>query len=113
MAITTGLFQTFHRPVVYSYVLGSGEVNSGYIQIFTNPRNIGNLALASTQVYTSGGVDKTANVKAIYTPSYTATSGVILGGVTFSPGSVVSGVLTVTPSAPAFGDIVNAAIVYL
>ena len=108
------LYTTFHKPIVYSYVCGSGEASSGYVQIFTNPRVVGNLALASTQIYSSGGVDKTGGVKAVYTPSYTTTSGTLFNGASFSSGSVVSGVLTVTPSGSiTYGDIINAAIVFI
>lgn len=99
---TTGLSKSYHRPVVYSYVLGSGEVGSGYIQIYTAPYNVGNLAVVSAQIYSSGGVDKTANVKVVYTPSSLTSSG-----------TISSGIITVTPSSPAYLDTINLGVVYL
>ena len=113
MAIITGLTQTFHRPVFYGYVCGSGEASSGYVNIYLNPRVIGDLIIIGTQVYTSGGVDKTGGCQTVYTPSYTAISGVVLNNVAFTSGSVVSGVLTVTPSSIVFGDIILLDVVYV
>ena len=108
------LNKTFHRPVFFGYLCLSGEVSSGYVNIYLNPRVIGGSIVVGTQIYSSGGVDKTSGVKTIYTPSYTTTSGAMLNGNIFNSGSVVSGVLTITPNGSiTYGDTIALQVAYL
>jgi len=96
--------QSYHRPSFYQYICGSGEVSSGYVEIFTAPYNVGQLAAVDFQVYTSGGVEKTNGGKSVYTPS-----ALVVGS-----GIVSSGVVTITPaSSIAYADVINVSVVYL
>jgi len=96
--------QSYHRPSFYQYTCGSGEVSSGYVEIFTNPYNVGQDAAMNVQVYTSGGVVKTTGASAVYTPSANVVAS----------GTVTSGVVTITPDTSiAYGDIINVSVIYL
>lgn len=94
--------QSYHRPVFYQYVCRSGEVSSGYVEIYTAPYNVGQTAAIDFQVYTSGGVQKTASGKSVYTPS------------SIVSGALSSGVITITPnSSIVYADVINVHVVYL